>query len=384
MRDAALSRGRADATLTPPATTKPEVALFNWRDPRHPAAGGAEVLAHDLLVAFSKRGYACTLVAAGAPGLPKTEEFEHYTVVRMGNAITCRLHAAAWLWKRRNRIDVVIDEVNTLPFLSRFIVPKKTTLWIFQVAREVWWYEAPPVVAAIGYLLEPLMLKVYRSSPLITISKSSAESLRAIGLRGDIEIIEVPLPPRDQGRAATVRERIGYVGRLVRSKRVDHIIRAFALVAKTRPNAELWVVGGGSPLMAARLLALAQELGCADRVHFTGYLSNDERDAIVATLDCLAMASVREGWGMVVSEAGRFGVPAVAYDVDGLRDAVVDGSTGLLVSERTPEGLARAMERILSDRALRDRLGENAAAYIEQFSHQTFEDRMVGKFAAAR
>jgi glycosyltransferase involved in cell wall biosynthesis len=360
-----------------------QVALFNWRDLRHPAAGGAEVLAHDLLVAFSKRGYTCTQIVAAAPGLPKVEAFEHYTVVRMGNAVTCRFHAAAWLWKRRDAIDVVIDEVNTLPFLSRFIAAKKTTLWIFQVAREVWWYEAPPVVAAIGYLLEPLMLRIYRSTPLVTISKSSAESLRRIGLRGPIDVIEVPLPPRAEQRAATVRERVGYVGRLVRSKRVDDIIRAFAIVARTRPNAELVIVGGGAPRIAASLQALAAELGCAGRVRFTGYVPDERRDEIMATLDCLVMASVREGWGMVVSEAARFGVPAVAYDVDGLRDAIVDGVTGLLVSQRSPEGLAEGIERILSQRDLRDRLGAAAAEYIEQFSQATFEERMVGRFAVA-
>jgi glycosyltransferase involved in cell wall biosynthesis len=370
--------------LTSLATKKPEVALFNWRDPRHPAAGGAEVLTNDLLVAFSKRGYSCTLVVAGAPGLPKTETLEHYTVVRMGNALTCRFYAAAWLWKRRSEIDIVIDEVNTLPFFSRFIVPKKTTLWIFQVAREIWWYEASPALAAIGYFLEPLLLRVYRSSPLVTISKSSAQSLRAIGLRGDIDIIECPLPPRDEARAKTVPGRIGFVGRLVRSKRIDHIIRAFALVAASRPEAELWIVGGGSDTVTAGLRALAESLGCAGRVHFTGYVSAQERDAIVASLDCLAMASVREGWGMVVSEAGRFGVPSVAYDVDGLRDAVVDGQTGLLVPEQTPDALAAAMERVIADRELRDRLGAGAAAYIEEFSRDNFDRRMVERFEHAR
>jgi glycosyltransferase involved in cell wall biosynthesis len=369
--------------LTVPETRKPRVALFNWRDPRHPAAGGAEVLAHDLLVAFSKRGYDCTLVVAGAPGLPETETFEHYTVVRKGNAVTCRFHAAAWLWKRRDAIDVVIDEVNTLPFFSRFVARKKTTLWIFQIAREVWWYEAPPLVAAIGYLLEPMMLQIYRSSPLVTISKSSAASLRSMGLRGAIDVIEVPLPPRAEQLAATVRGRVGYVGRLVRSKRIDHVVRAFALVAERRPEAELWIVGGGSSRAAAELRALANELGCGDRVHFTGYVPDERRDEIMATLDCLVMASVREGWGMVVSEAGRFGVPSVAYDVDGLRDAIVDGSTGLLVQAGSPPALAGGIERMLSERELRDRLGSAAARYVEQFSHARFEERMVSRFAQA-
>jgi glycosyltransferase involved in cell wall biosynthesis len=352
------------------------VAFFGWRDLRDPRAGGAELYTHDLLKTLAQAGYRCTLFVSHAKGLPEREEREYYTVIRRGNRVTCRFHAAAWLARHRDEVDCVIDELSTLPFLSCLVAPDKTTVMVHQLAREVWWYEAPRPVAFVGHALEPMMVRIYRNAPVVTVSKSSAASLREMGLRGPIEIIENPLLPPIDAALEPVRGRIGYVGRLTPSKRVDHIVRAFASLAARRPDAELWIVGGGPEHTLESLRSLASELGCGDRVRFTGFIPSAERDAILASLDCLVMASVREGWGRVVSEAARYGVPSVGYDVYGLRDAIVDGETGLLVREQRPEALAGAIERVLDDPSLRNRLGAAAAQYLRGFSYDVFEERV--------
>ncbi len=292
----------------------------------------------------------------------------------MGGQLSCRLLGALWLLRHRDDVDVVIDEVNTLPFLSSVVVPRKTRVLIHQLAREVWWYEAPRPLAMVGYALEPLMLRLYRRTPAITISNSSAQSLRAIGFRGPIDVIESPsLPPVDPAnRPAFVPGRVGYVGRTAASKRIDDIIRAFALLADRDASCELWIVGTGSAQIESDLKNLARELGCLHRVRFTGFVSEQERDSIMGSLDCLVMASVREGWGLVVSEAARFGVPTVSYDSYGLRDAVVDEVTGLLVRPHTPAALASALDRILSDRKLRERLGAAASENLSRLSYDIF------------
>jgi glycosyltransferase involved in cell wall biosynthesis len=352
------------------------IAFFGWRDLRDPRAGGAELYTHDLLKTLAKAGYRCTLFVSHAKGQPQREEREYYTVIRKGNRITCRFHAAAWLARNKDDVDCVIDELSTLPFLSRLVARDKTTVLVHQLAREVWWYEAPGPVAVVGYALEPLMVQIYRNAPVITVSKSSAASLREMGLRGPIEIIENPLRPPVETIPAPVRGRIGYVGRLTPSKRVDHIVRAFAILAARNPDAELYVVGGGPEATIESLKVLAQQLGCASRVRFTGYIPGAQRDEILASLDCLVMASAREGWGRVVSEAARYGVPSVGYDVYGLRDAIVDGETGLLVREQRPEALAVAIERLVDDPSLRNRLGAAAADYLRGFTYGVFEERV--------
>jgi glycosyltransferase involved in cell wall biosynthesis len=357
------------------------VAFFGWRDLRDPRAGGAELYTHDLLVTLAKAGYRCTLFVSHAKGLPQREEREFYTVIRRGNRVTCRFHALAWLRRHRDEVDCVIDELGTLPFFSPLVASGKTTVLVHQLAREVWWYEAPRPVAVVGHTLEPLMVQIYRNTPVITVSKSSAASLREMGLRGPFEIIENPLRPAVETRGTPVPGRIGYVGRVTPSKRVDHIVRAFAVLAAERPHAELWVVGGGETRTVESLRALAARLGCAQRVKFTGFIPGDERDQMLSTLDCLVMASVREGWGRVVSEAARYGVPSVGYDVYGLRDAIVDGETGLLVREQRPEALAKAIAELIDDPPLRNRLGAAAAEYLRGFTYGIFEERVRRYFA---
>jgi glycosyltransferase involved in cell wall biosynthesis len=217
------------------------------------------------------------------------------------------------------------------------------------------------------------LLSLYADAPVMTVSESSARSLRDIGLRGPIEVIVNPLMPPQTPPPAPAIGRIGFIGRLTPSKRIDHIIQALAIVRCSVPEAELVIAGAGAQREIQRLRDVAQRAGVADRVHLLGRLSTKERDEVIAGLDVLAMASLREGWGLVVSEAARFYVPAAVYPVAGLIDSVRHGHTGLIADEETPQALAASLESIIRDRELRARIGKSAAEYISLYS----EDRFV-------
>jgi glycosyltransferase involved in cell wall biosynthesis len=168
---------------------------------------------------------------------------------------------------------------------------------------------------------------------------------------------------------------IGYVGRITRSKRIDHLIRALPFVQRAVPEAHLRVVGTGAAREIERLRRLATSLEVAGSVQFMGRLSDEERDRALGSFEVLALASLREGWGLVVSEAARFEVPSVVYPVPGLLDAVRDGETGIISKHATPRSLADALITILTDRPLRARLGTAAAAYLELFTFTRFIER---------
>jgi glycosyltransferase involved in cell wall biosynthesis len=352
------------------------VAIFNWRDLEHPRAGGAEYYTHALASGLAARGHAVTLFTSRAGAAPPRAERDGYTIVRRGNALTCRLFAVAWLLRRRRAFDTIIDEVNTLPWLSPLIAPGRVTLLIHQLAREIWFAESPLPVAIVGYLIEPFFLRIYRRVPVVTISASSARTLVKIGLRGHIDVVECPLLPR----ATEVTPKpepgsIGYVGRITPSKRIDHVVRALALVRRAVPNARLSIVGSGPASEVRRLKRVARSSGVAGAVTFTGRLPDDARDRALARFDVLALASLREGWGIVVSEAARFAVPSVVYPVPGLVDAVRDGETGIVSPRPTPRSLANGLTAILIDRSTRDRFGNAAAAYLDRFSFARFIER---------
>jgi glycosyltransferase involved in cell wall biosynthesis len=143
------------------------------------------------------------------------------------------------------------------------------------------------------------------------------------------------------------------VGRLDRYKGHDNLLAAFATLAHERPAARLLLVGDGR--FRDAIAARARSAGLAAQIRFSGALT-DVRPALAAA-DVFVQASEEEGLPGAVLEAMAMGVPVVATDVGGTREAVDDGVTGLLVPAREPVALAAAVARLLDDPGLAARFG---------------------------
>lgn len=338
--------------------------FLNWRDIRSPRAGGAEVLTHEIARRLVAAGHSVTWFTSGNDGLAAEEDIDGVHVVRRGTEATTRLYAPSYV---RRSWDVVVEEINTLPYFSHFLARCPVALLMPQLAREVWWYEAPKFVAPIGHLIEPWYLRAYRDVPAITISASTRDDLRSLGFRAPVWIVPVGVaaPPLASLRTTKQRGRLIIVGRLVPSKRVDHAIRSLALVKNRLPDAELIVVGEGPE--RAQLELLAKDLGVDESVTFAGQVDEARKNHLLRQSDLLVACSAREGWGLTVTEAARQGTPAIAYGVPGLRDSIIDGRTGLL-TEPQPEALAAAVHRVLDDAGLYGRLRRSAWELGARFS----------------
>ncbi|MBI4574773.1 MAG: glycosyltransferase [Planctomycetes bacterium] len=142
------------------------------------------------------------------------------------------------------------------------------------------------------------------------------------------------------------------VARMVRQKGLDTLLRAVALLPRTRP-VSLWLAGEGPERPG--LERLARGLGLS-RVEFLGWRA-DVPD-LLGEADVLALPSRWEGLPVAVLEAMAAGVPVVATAVDGTAETVVHGETGLLVPPGDPVGLALALDRVLGDREAARRMGE--------------------------
>ncbi|MFQ5493654.1 MAG: glycosyltransferase, partial [Candidatus Dojkabacteria bacterium] len=108
---------------------------------------------------------------------------------------------------------------------------------------------------------------------------------------------------------------------------------------------------------------LVERLGLHDIVEFTGFVSAEERDRLIKQSWLTVSTSVKEGWGLAVAEAAALATPAVVYDVPGNRDAVKHLETGLHTIDNTPEMLAQAIRKLLTDEKLRSGMGENARKF---------------------
>jgi glycosyltransferase involved in cell wall biosynthesis len=290
-------------------------------------------------------------------------------LVRAGSQST--VHWAAYRHYRKklsNRFDVVVDEVNTIPFFTPLWSDIPTVMFIHQLAREVWWYESSFPVSAIGFLSEPLYLRPYRSVPVLTVSESTKLDLRRLGFRASITVIPEGLEAgAERPQTKSTEPNFLYVGRLAPSKRIDHTIRALAMFRQSTGAGTLCLVGSGSDKYLHSLIRLADQLGIADSVLFRGRVPSSEKYRLMAGAHSLLMTSVREGWGLVVSEANACGTPAIVYDVPGLRDSVRDESTGLVVPPR-PRSLCDAMIRLTNDSELYRRLTAEGQGWSATFS----------------
>jgi glycosyltransferase involved in cell wall biosynthesis len=324
-----------------------------------------------------QRGDTVEWFVASFAGAAAEEDLDGVHVVRAGRQAT--VHLRAHRHYRRSlasRFDAVVDEVNTIPFFTPLWSPIPSLLLIFQLAREVWWHESPFPLSALGYTAEPAYLRAYRRTPAMTISASTEKDLRGLGFTAPITVLPIGLEPMvvpdvPKEKMTTFL----YVGRMAPSKRVHDIIAAFAIFKRAGRDGRLWLVGDGPEGYLRRLRARAAELGVDRAVEFLGRLAADEKHQRMARAHVLLMASVREGWGLSIAEANACGTPAVAYDVPGLRDAVRNGETGLVVPP-TPESMSQGMADLTSDPSRYERIAAEARRWSATFSFDAAADAM--------
>jgi phosphatidylinositol alpha-1,6-mannosyltransferase len=161
------------------------------------------------------------------------------------------------------------------------------------------------------------------------------------------------------------------VGGLKPRKGQDVVIRALGILAKSRDDFQYVIVGGGKLRVA--LEQLAQQQGVADRVSFMGEVVGEDLVAYFQACDVYVHTPVLvnwqfEGFGIVYLEASACRKPIIAADSGGIRDAVIDGKTGLIVPELDVAATARAIERLLDDPILAASLGEQGYAYAQDHS----------------
>jgi glycosyltransferase involved in cell wall biosynthesis len=177
-----------------------------------------------------------------------------------------------------------------------------------------------------------------------------------------------------QRRVNEEGKRILFVGRLVWRKSVHELLQAFKLVLREVPNAKLIIVGDG--IQKESLLKLAKKLDIQSKVEFTGFLIGDDLWNKYNECDVFVMPSkeVRmdtEGFGMVFLEAGLFKKPSIGTWCGGIPEAVLHEKTGILVPQSNVKALKDAIQLLLTNDDLAEKLGQNA--YDRVVSEFTWE-----------
>ena len=215
-----------------------------------------------------------------------------------------------------------------------------------------------------------------RADAVVAVSSYTAGLVAATGAQPRrLELIPPGVDePLETSPLPVQRPTVLTVARLADSyKGHDVMLRALARVRAAGVPDVQWVVVGDGPLRG-ELEALARAEGVADAVRFLGAVDDGVRNEWFRRAQVFAMpsrvpgAGSGEGFGIVYLEAGSYGKPVLAGNVAGALDAVRDGETGLLVDPTDPDAVAAALQRLLLDHALAQRLGSAGARRAQELS----------------
>jgi glycosyltransferase involved in cell wall biosynthesis len=325
------------------------LCLLNWRDREHPEAGGAELYCEEVASRFAAAGADVTLFTARYPGSLPVEERDGFRIIRRGGTFGVYASAAAHLLRNRRKYDGVLDFQNGIPFFAPLFAPGlPTVMVIHHVHQDQFRHRFPPAVSSVGRYLEgPMSKRVYQHRPIVAVSPSTRRDVRLrLGLDGPIHVVPNGLDRVDAVRRRSERPRIAIVTRLACHKRLPLLVEAVARLRGRWPELEVHI--GGTGPAHDEIAGAVRELGLRDRVHLHGWVSDEERDRLLASAWLTVLPSEGEGWGLTVLEANSVGVPAVTLEVAGLRDSVIPGHTGWLAPdvETLPETIDAALSEL--------------------------------------
>jgi len=317
-------------------------------------------------------------------GASSCEDIDGITYLREGNLLTLILKCMKFYRNNKSKIDFVVDQCNTFRFFTRFWVkPRKRIFMIYQLTREIWDIHLCFPFSKLGKLLETPVLKLNRNDPVITISESTKRDLVNIGFNKDkIRIIPIGISftawKEKDFYDKEPNPTFIYVGRFAKYKGIDACISAFGEYKKRHKSARLWIVGKKddeyinqtlTPICRHYNLRYGESASSNDIV-FYGFVTDEKKLELMSRAHLLLVPSIREGWGLIITEAAAVGTPSVVYNSSGLIDAVDYGKTGYITNENDSDELYKTIESALNDCETYKKKLNSAYVFSNKFNWQ--------------
>ncbi len=343
---------------------------MNWQDRNNPHAGGAELHLHEVFGRIASWGHDVDVLCSGFAGAPLEQIVDGMRVRRVGSRFSFPLHAHAayQVMESERNYDIVVEDLNKIPLYVPRWRPRSLVVATHHLFGATAFREESFPVAAATWLAERPLARGYRDVAFEAVSLSTRDDLVRRGIPADrIRVIYNGVDVETLTPEPNARSKVplfAYLGRLKRYKRVDLVVKAFAMLDAR--DARLEIAGKGDD--GDRLEALVARLGIQDRVRFLGYVTEADKRALLRRSWATVLASPKEGWGISNLESAACGTPVIAADSPGIRESVVDGDTGFLVEGSDVGAYAAAMRGLLDSPELVSTLGENARRFAETFT----------------
>ena len=333
--------------------------------------GGGALRAWEIYRRLADR-HEITLVCGSYPGAEREEVVDGVNIVRVGSGrtyATSRLtycSAAPRVLKERSW-DVWVHEFSAFAPLWISAPVRRHGILFFYHFVGAHALKKHPLVGGVSWVSEYLTLRSYPN--VVTISPSMQEQVRRrLGAEVKVDCVYSGIDASYFQLARAEDSYLLYFGRTdVHTKGLDTLVTAFASVAADHPDLRLRLAGRGRRKETERLARLVAASAAADRIDLLGPVDEKRKGELLSNALFVCAPSRYEGWCIAAVEASAAGKAVLGSEIDGLRDAVRDGDTGILVASENPGQLAAGMRRLLADGDLRERLGLAGREWARRF-----------------
>lgn len=343
----------------------------------HPHVGGIETMIKGLSDFYRIRGVETAVLTKRWPlELSEHDTLNGQSILRVRSSKTPQEHYDVIQTLLENEDEIKADAIH--------VIGIRRPLPMFALLLAVRWNVPLQLTVAGGEIpdtveehhpewednKEDLIPVIMQADAVSSVSEGSRKSMQLlVPERNEIITCYAGIDSKLIAHVAPARQEEKYIlslRRLVPSKGIDFLIRAFAELVKDYPDLALVVAGDGPE--REKLESLAKDLNIASQVRFLGTVTFQEGIALLKSAFCTVVPSLSEGGGLVNIEAQASGCPVVATNVGGIPEYVEDGTSGLLCKPADARDLEAKLRMLLDDSAFRSRLIEGGYAHAARFS----------------
>lgn len=374
--------------------------MFSWEYPPH-MVGGLGQHVYDLTRFLAKQGITTHIITPAVEDYPEYQIHEGTHIHRVGSPAKEGDHFKSWIFSFNSDairkavhindqvggFDVIHAHDWLVAYAGRsvskiFDIPLVTTIHATEHGRNLGLHNRFQI--EINEIEKNLALEAdkviccsdYMEREVMDLFGIENNKIRVIPNGVDPELF-VSLPEKPRFDIKPDDKVVFFIGRLVPEKGVWQLIAAFPEVLEKVPEAKLYI-GGRGP-QKPELEKLVKRLGISDKVYFTGFIRERDRNYVYHKAKVAVFPSFYEPFGIVALEAMATETPVIVGDVGGLAEIVKDRVTGLKVNPAVREDLANAIIEILSNEEFAKKLRDNASKMVrsvyswESIAHSTTE-----------
>ena len=309
-------------------------------------SGGAERTIYEVGRRLINKGNELKWFSVVEGSLPTTEVISGISINRLpSNEIA---HLLIPIILRREKHDVVVDDLgHAVPWGSEYFCKGVGTVFFHHLHKRSLKGQVSIPFRFMISEMESLYPIIYRKWPFVTESNSSIGDLISLGIRKDRIVKILPgLNPEDFRNSEKTKDpSIVYFGGFRNYKRPWEVLFVLREILKTRKEIHLYMVGNGPSL--EKVKQIAKDIAVTEHVTFAGRLEENYLKRIVGQSWINIHSAVTEGFGFSILEASALGTPTVAYDVNGVNEAIENGVNGILVEDGNRNEMASAISKIL-------------------------------------